>query len=177
MKQARDVLMVNEYCSSYRVWKRSAIELFFGAPARGIESSRRNRHGGSFLRNRKFHWKMKVTLAEYKVLYFCVSDVRSRKRSQTHATRTMMMTLLRSAAAALVLLSTSSTHAFVKPTTVQHVSQLSTTSTQLNMFDFLKKGKQALVKSLAGDYDEAAVRARLDGLINNNPVLMLSFTT
>lgn len=42
----------------------------------------------------------------------------------------------------------------------------------------LKDGKKALVKSLAGDYDEVAVRARLDGLIESsqNGVLMLSFT-
>ena len=43
----------------------------------------------------------------------------------------------------------------------------------------LKDGKKALVKSLAGEYDDVAVRARLDGLIESsqNGVLMLSFTT
>ena len=42
----------------------------------------------------------------------------------------------------------------------------------------LKDGKKALVKSLAGDYDEVAVRACLDCLIESsqNGVLMLSFT-
>lgn len=41
----------------------------------------------------------------------------------------------------------------------------------------LKEGKKALVKSLAGKYDEAAVRARINGLVTENPVLMLSFRT
>ena len=41
----------------------------------------------------------------------------------------------------------------------------------------LNEGKKALVKSLAGDYNQAAVRARLDGLIADKPVLMLSFRT
>jgi len=41
----------------------------------------------------------------------------------------------------------------------------------------LNEGKKALVKSLAGPYDQAAIRAQLDGLIANKPVLMLSFRT
>mmetsp|Transcript_10158 Transcript_10158/g.13214 ORF Transcript_10158/g.13214 Transcript_10158/m.13214 type:complete len:113 (-) Transcript_10158:529-867(-) len=43
----------------------------------------------------------------------------------------------------------------------------------------LNEGKKALVRKLAGDYDVAAVQARLKGLIesSNNGVLMLSFTT
>ena len=43
----------------------------------------------------------------------------------------------------------------------------------------LNEGKKALVKSLAGNYDQAAVRARLDGWIGDQekPVLMLSFRT
>ena len=45
------------------------------------------------------------------------------------------------------------------------------------MFEFLNEGKKALVKKLAGDYDQGAIRARIDSLINDNPVLMLSFTT
>lgn len=87
------------------------------------------------------------------------------------------MASLRSVAAATVLLLLSSkSHAFIRPSlNTVHVAKASTT--QLNMFDFLKEGKKALVKSLAGDYDEVAVRARLNGLINDNPVLMLSFTT
>jgi len=43
--------------------------------------------------------------------------------------------------------------------------------------DFFKQGKIALVKSLAGDYDETAIRNRLDTLISENRALMLSFTT
>ena len=39
----------------------------------------------------------------------------------------------------------------------------------------LNEGKKALVKALAGDYDEAAVKAKLEGLISDSPVLMLSF--
>jgi hypothetical protein len=45
------------------------------------------------------------------------------------------------------------------------------------MFGFLNDGKKALVKSLAGEYDAPAVQARMQGLINDNTVLMLSFTT
>jgi glutaredoxin 3 len=43
--------------------------------------------------------------------------------------------------------------------------------------NFLNDGKKALVKSLAGDYDAASVKARIGGLIEDNPVLMFSFTT
>jgi hypothetical protein len=39
----------------------------------------------------------------------------------------------------------------------------------------LNEGKKALVRSLAGDYDEAAIRSKLDGLISDKPVLMFSF--
>ena len=39
----------------------------------------------------------------------------------------------------------------------------------------LNEGKKALVRALAGDYDQEATRAKLDGLIADNPVLMLSF--
>jgi hypothetical protein len=52
-----------------------------------------------------------------------------------------------------------------------------TSSTQLQVFGFLNEGKKALVKSLAGEYDQAAIQARIQGLIDANPVLMLSFTT
>jgi hypothetical protein len=41
----------------------------------------------------------------------------------------------------------------------------------------VKEGKKRLVKSIAGDYDAVAVRGRIDKLISDNPVLMLSFTT
>ena len=45
------------------------------------------------------------------------------------------------------------------------------------LFSFLKEGKVGLVKSLAGDYDSAAVRSKIDNLISENDVLMFSFTT
>ena len=40
----------------------------------------------------------------------------------------------------------------------------------------LNEAKKAVVKLLAGPYDAAAVRAKLDGLIETEPVLFLSFT-
>uniref|UniRef100_A0A7S4HLH9 Plastid lipid-associated protein/fibrillin conserved domain-containing protein n=1 Tax=Odontella aurita TaxID=265563 RepID=A0A7S4HLH9_9STRA len=39
----------------------------------------------------------------------------------------------------------------------------------------LNEGKKALVRSLAGDYDKQTIRAKLNGLIEDNSVLMLSF--
>ena len=45
------------------------------------------------------------------------------------------------------------------------------------IFSVMKEGKVGLVKSLAGDYDAVAIQSKLDGLVDNNPVLMLSFTT
>ena len=53
----------------------------------------------------------------------------------------------------------------------------SSSTTELGVFNFLNEGKKKLVKSLAGDYDQEAVQARIDGLIQSNPVLMFSFTT
>ena len=41
----------------------------------------------------------------------------------------------------------------------------------------LNEGKKAVVKALAGSYDEAATRAKLDSMVEENSVLMLSFTT
>lgn len=40
----------------------------------------------------------------------------------------------------------------------------------------LNEGKKAFVKILAGSYDEAATRAKLLGLVEEEAVLMLSFT-
>lgn len=86
------------------------------------------------------------------------------------------MTFLRPAAALLLIVLCKSSHAFIKPSiNTVHVAKASTT--QLHMFNFIKEGKKKLVKSLAGDYDEEAVRARLNSLVNDNPVFMLSFTT
>jgi len=39
----------------------------------------------------------------------------------------------------------------------------------------LNEGKKALVRSLAGDYDKAETRAKLESLISNEKVFMLSF--
>ena len=52
-----------------------------------------------------------------------------------------------------------------------------TRSFKLNLFSIFDEGKKALVKKMAGDYDSDKVKARITGLINDNPVLMLSFTT
>ena len=41
----------------------------------------------------------------------------------------------------------------------------------------LNEGKKALVRSLAGNYDQAAIQAKINGLIEEKPVLMLSFRT
>ena len=41
----------------------------------------------------------------------------------------------------------------------------------------LNEGKKAMVKAMAGDYDVDATRAKLQGLVDDSPVLMLSFTT
>mmetsp|Transcript_12466 Transcript_12466/g.20695 ORF Transcript_12466/g.20695 Transcript_12466/m.20695 type:complete len:86 (+) Transcript_12466:69-326(+) len=50
-------------------------------------------------------------------------------------------------------------------------------ATQVQLFNLFKEGKKALVRSIAGDFDEVAVGARLDSLISDNKVLMLSFAT
>ncbi|KIY93373.1 hypothetical protein MNEG_14590 [Monoraphidium neglectum] len=41
----------------------------------------------------------------------------------------------------------------------------------------LLQGKKALAKMQAGDYDEAAVRTRLENLITTRPVVVFSFST
>lgn len=46
-----------------------------------------------------------------------------------------------------------------------------------NIFAPLNEGKKALVRALAGPYNRDLVRSRLDKLIQEKPVLMLSFTT
>ena len=52
-----------------------------------------------------------------------------------------------------------------------------TSTSQLGLFNAFNAGKKALVRTLAGDYDQAAIRARLDSLIAENPVLVLTFET
>ena len=62
-----------------------------------------------------------------------------------------------------------------KATSLLHSQKVS--STQIQLFDIFNEGKKKLVKSLAGEYDKEAIKARVLGLIEANPVLMLSFTT
>jgi hypothetical protein len=82
------------------------------------------------------------------------------------------------AAFSLMFLLADSTDAFVgKPTFATTARGGTRSTTRANMFGFLNDGKKALVKSLAGEYDAPAIQARMQGLINDNTVLMLSFTT
>jgi glutaredoxin 3 len=79
------------------------------------------------------------------------------------------------AASAILLILSQSVNSFVnKPSFTPAVRN---SSTEVHLMGFLNEGKKALVKSLAGDYDAAAVRARMDGLVKDNSVLMLSFAT
>ena len=45
-----------------------------------------------------------------------------------------------------------------------------------NGFSPLSEGKKKLVQSLAGDYDKSKIQNELQSLIQNEPVLFLSFT-
>lgn len=79
--------------------------------------------------------------------------------------------------AAMLLLSTPESSAFSSGLSLTRSTAMpSVVSLQMGFFD---EGKKALVKSLAGKYDQAAVRARLDDWIGDQekPVLMLSFRT
>jgi len=70
-------------------------------------------------------------------------------------------------------------HAFVAPCqSVHHATPTQLKASPLdNLFSFVKGGKVSLVKSIAGDYDDDAIKSKLDSLIKKNPLLMLSFTT
>jgi len=46
-----------------------------------------------------------------------------------------------------------------------------------NILGLFDDGKKKLVKSMAGEYDSAAIQDRINLLIDDNPVLMFSFTT
>jgi len=87
------------------------------------------------------------------------------------------------AVALLMVLASQSTCAFsvLPPASTNNKNVISRsaapTSTQLGLFNVFNEGKKALVRKLAGDYDQAAIRARLDGLISENKVLFLSFET
>jgi hypothetical protein len=79
------------------------------------------------------------------------------------------------AASAILLILSQPANSFVnKPSFIPAVRN---SSTEVHLKGFLNEGKKALVKSLAGDYDAAAIRARMDGLVKDNSVLMLSFVT
>lgn len=59
-------------------------------------------------------------------------------------------------------------------------SNISVSSTSIgvgNIAGLFDEGKKKLVKPMAGEYDVEAIQARTNGLINDNPVLMFSFTT
>ena len=73
-----------------------------------------------------------------------------------------------------------SSSAFVNPAAPIGSNLGSSSSTSIgvgNIVGLFDEGKKKLVKSMAGEYDAEAIQARTNGLINDNPVLMFSFTT
>jgi glutaredoxin 3 len=80
---------------------------------------------------------------------------------------------------ALAFAVTTDVDAFIHPCLVLGIGKPEPTSStsEVGLMNFLNDGKKALVKSLAGEYDSASVKARIDGLVDDNPVLMFSFTT
>ena len=87
------------------------------------------------------------------------------------------------AIALLITFASRSTLAFsvlpptVGPNVARNNKAAASSSTRLHLFNVFNEGKKALVRQLAGDYDQAAIRARLEGLIADSPVLFLSFET
>ncbi|CAJ1953887.1 unnamed protein product [Cylindrotheca closterium] len=71
---------------------------------------------------------------------------------------------LSSFALALIVALSSTVDAFVPAASITP-TRSKTSSTEVHLFDIFNEGKKKLVKSLAGDYDEAAIKARVDGLI------------
>lgn len=65
------------------------------------------------------------------------------------------------AIAGLFLGALPSTHSFLPVSTGPTGNSCAVSNTQLHLFEFLNEGKKALVRTLAGDYDQAAV-SRLD---------------
>lgn len=63
------------------------------------------------------------------------------------------------------------------PPSCQSVLPRQQTLLRASPLDFFTKSKIGLVKSIAGDYDENAIKSKLDTLIKKKPLLMLSFTT
>jgi len=71
-------------------------------------------------------------------------------------------------------------NAFVRSPISKSSSTVSSSSTSIgvgNIVGLFDEGKKKLVKSMAGEYDVEAIQARTSGLIKDNSVLMLSFTT
>jgi glutaredoxin 3 len=82
----------------------------------------------------------------------------------------------------VLLLFTGSASAFVRSSVRSNIHNICVPSSSTsmgvgNIVGLFDEGKKKLVKSLAGDYDAEAIQARTNGLIQDNPVLMLSFTT
>jgi len=82
----------------------------------------------------------------------------------------------------VLLLFTGSASAFVRSSvrSNSHNTCVPSSSTSMgvgNIMGLFDEGKKKLVKSLAGEYDAEAIQARTNGLIQDNPVLMFSFTT
>ena len=82
-----------------------------------------------------------------------------------------------------VALSSTAADAFVPAPAVGNsiISNKVSSPTELHMVggikDLFNDGKKKVVKVIAGDYDKVAIKARVDGLIADSPVLMFSFTT
>lgn len=75
---------------------------------------------------------------------------------------------------------TGSSNAFSRSPIRHSKNSVSSSSTSIsvgNIVGLFDEGKKKLVKSMAGEYDAEAIQARTNGLINDNPVLMFSFTT
>ena len=79
----------------------------------------------------------------------------------------------------LLVLVPQSTVAFsvLPPAVTSNVKASSRLSQPLGLFNVFNEGKKALVRKLAGDYDQTAIRARLESLIADSPVLVLTFET
>jgi len=85
-------------------------------------------------------------------------------------------------AVALAVALSSTADAFVPaaPAVGDSIGNSKVSPTEMRMVDIVdifNEGKRKVVKSIAGDYDKVAIKARVDGLIADNPVLMFSFTT
>ena len=85
---------------------------------------------------------------------------------------TIISTMMKARSLLCLMLMACGVNAFLPPTVSRRQA-----STQLFLMDFLNNAKKQLVKGMAGNYDAAAIQARLNDLIGTHKVLMLSFTT